>query len=76
MEIRAGLHEIETTVAEAGALGGGWFGRADVHAAIDEHGVGGEDAGVQFRGEQVRHGGFPGGRRTAQHERFMPRGGH
>ena len=39
------------------------LGRADIHAAIDLHGVAGDHLAIQFLGQLHRQGGFPGGRR-------------
>ena len=48
-------------VRDAGAVGGGGFGGADVEAAIDGDGVAGEDFGVEAFGEVEGEGGFSAG---------------
>ena len=68
-EIPVGPHAVKPTVGEAGALLGGGFGGADVHAAVDEHGVGGEEARAEAFGEGVGEGGLAGGGGAREAER-------
>jgi len=46
-----GFDDVDEVVGQGGAAVGGGFGGADVHAAVDLHGVDGEDVGVEGLGE-------------------------
>ena len=48
----------------AGAVGGRWFGRADVESAINLHGIDGDDFAAEFFGEPQRDFGFADGGRA------------
>ncbi len=63
-----GVGDVEEVVRDEGAFGRGRFGRADVHAAIDLHGVEGDDFGVEEGGEFEGDGGFAGGGGAGEEE--------
>ncbi len=46
-EFVAGVHEVDQVVRHPLAIGGAWFGGADIHAAIDGHRVERQDLGPQ-----------------------------
>jgi chorismate dehydratase len=66
-EAVGGIDEVDEVVADAALLGGGGFGGADVEAAVDLEGVGGDDlaggagAGLEGEGELDGEGGLSAG---------------
>ena len=57
----ADFDHVREMMRHGGALGGRRLGGADVHAAIDLHGIGGDDFGVEAAGQRERDGGFANG---------------
>ena len=64
------LGYINQMVRHSGALLGRWFGRADVHAAINLHGIYGNNFSAQFFGEPQGNLRFADGGRTSQQYRL------
>ena len=64
-----GVREVDAAQDDARALGGGRLGGADVHAAVDEHRVGGEDERAGFPRDRVGDRGLPRRRAADEEER-------
>ena len=60
-EVLIGVDEVEEVVGNAALVCGGGFCGADIHLAVDRHGVECEDFGVEGFGEEQREGGLSGG---------------
>jgi hypothetical protein len=75
VEVVGELTDVDEVVRDTAALGGGGFGGAEVEAAIDLHGIDGDDFGVELFGEAKRDGGFTDGGGTGEEEAWRRRGG-
>ena len=75
-ERRVGVCEVDSRVAMVLPFPGGWFRRADVHAAIDQHRIGRQHGQAQAVGEQVGYGRLACGGGAHEEERLAGSGRH